>query len=301
MKQDIASIYHQVQSILSPFGYKVESVDKPWRHTVAIVSKNGKKYHFKLAQDKEVSTKTRNEVFWNRQIKEIKLSVNLSFDVPEIVLDGEVDDNYWFLATFVDGQPLASVNNSDTKLLEGNLTRITKICEEIIKLPLSPDLLKLTEKYKVNLKEKMLQKMDEWARKTRADVSPLISYFEKNCKQIEYAPLHGDFVPWHIFETPDKKLFLIDAEASNFCGVKFYDVAYFYHRIYTKFKRPDIANEFLQIFSNQFSMTQEEKKAFMCVLSQRLIGGYMDSESDNITSIKLQDELKEKLLDNSLI
>jgi len=132
------------------------------------------------------------------------------------------------------------------------------------------------------------------------NVDDLYDFIEKRIEYGLKAPQHGDFVPWHIFITNENKLFLIDGEHSRIAGFKFYDIAYFYHRVYTKLKRPDIANKFLEEFNNIYQFSKADKECLGLILAQRVIGGYFDSSKCGEKNVCLHDELKRKILEGKI-
>ena len=126
-------------------------------------------------------------------------------------------------------------------------------------------------------------------------------FIEDRINSFQTAPAHGDFVPWHILIDSERKLYVIDGEHSGITRVKFYDLAHFYHRVYTKLKRVDIADEYIKQFIKIWKFNEKDRECARMVIAHRLIGGYFDAQTDKITSIELQDELKARLLENKVI
>ena len=92
------------------------------------------------------------------------------------------------------------------------------------------------------------------------------------------------------------ELYLIDGEHGKVKGLKFYDLVYFYIRLYTKLCRPDIADKFLKLLSNSYKFTSTERILFYILLAQRAIGGYYDATNDGKTDLSFLHELREKVL-----
>ena len=137
---------------------------------------------------------------------------------------------------------------------------------------------------------------EEWSDSSGKDTKKLLRFIKERKDDVEIGAIHGDFTPWAIMKNKNKDYYLIDSEAAQMGGLKYYDVAYFYHRVYTKLKRPDLAEIFLNSFKEISKWTEQDEKAFAPVLASRIMGGYFDSRRDKITSVELNGEMEKKLL-----
>ncbi len=290
-----------VENYFGKKGYVLSNLHQPWRHLVGKAVIDSKTYFLKLAAFPEVSPLTENEFSWNNFINS---EVNdFPVKVPKVYNSGKLDQLFWYIGEYVEGHELVKVENKDdVQLLITNLGKIALTAEKIIKMDTIPDeFTKGNEDInEITLSQKILEKVKEWSTKTSTNTTNLIEYIESYINHVQIAPIHSDFVPWHFIITKNNSLYLIDGERARLKGIKFYDVAYFYHRVYTKLKRPDIADKFLDEFRQVYKFLDEDNYCFKLILAQRIVGGYMDAESDNITSLKLQKELEKRLLNGKI-
>lgn len=290
----------QVSSFFEEHNFTVEQVRKPWRHIVGKLEKDGEPFYFKMAAWPEINPKTQNEVAWNNLVNSRELILPLK--VPQIIETGTWQDCFWYISEFVDGQELAQpFDSTHIDTLEAQLSTIANCMETIITFN-SPVLLpKDQENEGKDIRDVFQEKLTLWKKDiTTTDIEPLWHFLHERIDSFTLAPIHGDFVPWHILHS-ENGTYLIDGEHAAMKGIKFYDVAYFYQRIYTKLKRPEIAHKFLKIFQETHKFTQQDVQCFEAILAQRVIGGYLDAQSDNITSVELQHELGKKLLTAELL
>jgi hypothetical protein len=275
-------------------------LEQEWRHVTGSVVKNGITMFFKLASTEKVAKKTKNEFEWNKLINSKRA---LPIAIPRNYESGNYNGLFWFTSEYIDGKPIAIVSQKEkTKSLENNLAKIALTSKSILEMNTKKRLPNdETDTNKREDRQKIfLDRMKHWMNQFDNDVDDLYAFIKERIRFIQKAPSHGDFVPWHIFMTGDKKLFLIDGEHSKAVGFKFYDVAYFYHRVYTKLKRPDIAANFLGEFINIYPFIERDKECFRLVLAQRIIGGYMDAKNDSRISIELQHELMDRVLEDRI-
>jgi hypothetical protein len=289
----------EVEQFLREMGYEVVRLEQPWRHVTGVVNKEGKKYFFKMASSQAVGLKTRNEYFWDKLLNE--RGVDLPLKIPKVYESGEWRELFWFISDLVEGRLLASPQRAvDDDLLSNNLETIAKGAEAIMNLPIDIDLPNNADLSLEERKENFLSRIREWMEQFPQDVSKLYEFIKENVEAYLSAPSHGDFAPWHILADGDNHLTLIDGEHGKINGVKFYDVAYFYHRVYTALQRPDLADKFLQFYLNIHPMTPAEKLCFKVILAQRVIGGYFDAHNDK-TETAIHDELAERVLNDEIM
>ncbi len=277
-------------------GYRVLSLEQKWRHVTGHLKEGEGDLFLKMASTPGIATRTANEASWNRAVVE-KLAVK----IPKVVKEGEWNGLFWMLTEYVDGIELAKAEGTtDMGLLTENMDLIAQTAVDILNLKNLPLLPKEKAEPLEPLGQKFMENIAGWKEKIHLDVAALYDYVERGIASLQTAPCHGDFVPWHFLFDKSGQVFLVDGEAARSQGVKFYDVAYFYQRVYTKQKRPEMASKFLDLFKNKFPMTGQDQENFRVVLAQRLIGGYLDAETDKITSVELQNKLKEELLGGAI-
>ena len=289
-----------ITKYLQTNGFSSIKLQQQCRHITGSVVKNRIIQFFKLASTVEVAERTKNEFKWNELINNTK---GLTISVPKNYESGEYKGLFWLTCKFAEKAPLADASQTDkTKKLEKNLNKIALTAADILNIKtniLLPNDKKETEEK--DMQKVFLDRLKHWMSLFDKDVDDLYRFIEKRMKFAQIAPSHGDFVPWHMLTTKNNKLLLIDGEHSKIEGFKFYDVAYFYHRVYTKLKRPDIADSFLKEFNNIFSFNKSDKECFRLILAQRVIGGYMDAKYDLLTSVEHQNTLMNNILDDKIL
>lgn len=291
----------EVKDYFTAKDYEPISVEQVWRHVTGILRKEDKDYFLKLASTTGVAERTRNEFEWNNLISSLPENQKLPVLIPQNYDSGEFKGLFWFLSDYAGKKLLVRPEDkNETGGLEKELPVIAETARKIIDIKTDLTLPLDKEIAEEERKEKFFKKLEHWAEETPKDVTKLITFIKERFDYLQIAPSHGDFVPWHFVQSDEGKLFLVDGEHAHVLGLKFYDVAYFYHRVFTKLKRPDIADRFLGEFGGLYEFSEEEKELFKFVLAQRLVGGYFDAEKDGITSVALQDQLKTRLLQGKL-
>jgi hypothetical protein len=113
------------------------------------------------------------------------------------------------------------------------------------------------------------------------------------------------FVPWHMHDDGFPNFVLVDIEHAGVDRPYHYDLAYFYHRAYTKLLSPELARQFLSLFlaSNTESHFFEY---FLPQLTSRVIGGFNDHIRDkdyldsNAKIIKHSNDLLDRVFSRDL-
>lgn len=290
----------RVEEYLHSHGYSNISLEQRWRHVTGRVSKHGVSFFFKLASSPGVASKTRNEFIWNQVVGKHLASSPIA--IPKSYECGTYNDLFWFTSEYIDGRPIVEANaRSDAPKLRGYFDDIVETLSQILKVD-ETMMLPNDEAKPQNRHEATFQFLDEtrhWIEQSGVENDQLFRFIQENMQYAQIAPSHGDFTPWHVLETDDGKLFLIDGEHGKLRGSKFFDVAYFYHRVFTGLERPDVAEEFLAAFDNQYKMTKNDKKCFRLILAKRVIGGYFDAKNNN-QETQMHDLLRAKVLNNDL-
>ncbi len=275
-------------------GYKVKKLEQKWRHVTGEVLFENEKLFLKLASTKDVGERTKNEKQFNENANTVWKKYLKVFKIPKIFDEGMYDDRYWFVGEFVFGKPLAEVNQK-SDIEEKDLLKAAEIAKNLIDLT---DLC-LFPKDKEHLRElwknRIVNMSKEWAKNIKRDSKKLLQFIEENKVDVDLAMSQGDFTPWHVMKTKNE-YYLIDSEAAQVSGLKHYDAAYFYHRVYTKLRRPDLAEIFLKKYHEIVGWTEENTRQFALVLASRIVGGYFDAEKDGVTSIELNKQLENNLL-----
>lgn len=276
-------------------GYRVVKLEQPWRHVTGQVKFENEKLFLKLAGTKEIGERTRNEKAFNEKANSVWKKYIKTFRSPKIFDEGYFQDKYWFVGEFVFGKPPAGVGVKRSDIEEKDLLRAAEIAKNILELTNITVLPKDRDHLKEYWAERIVRISGEWNKNNRDKHDKIIQFIEERKNKIEIGACHGDFTPWAIMKTKKDEYFLIDSEAAQMGGLKYYDVAYFYHRVYTKLKRPDLAEIFLEKFKKINQWMDKDNEAFKPVLAGRIMGGYFDAERDGVTSVELNREMEEKL------
>lgn len=94
---------------------------------------------------------------------------------------------------------------------------------------------------------------------------------------------HGDFNPWHIFDK-DGEWIIFDGENSSVNKARFYDLAYFYSRVFTRAQNRSVPTKLLTEFVNGVDMSEADfLESFLPLLTSRSLGIFLDAEHDKPT------------------
>jgi len=279
-------------------GYKVKKLEQPWRHVMGEVLFENEKLFLKLASTPGIGERTANEAAWNKNANTVWKKYISTFKTPKMFDEGFCEGKYWFIDEFVFGKPLIELKQQKSDISEVDLITAAEIAKNILEITDLCMLAKDRGHLRATWKNRIMDISREWSINTKTDTSKLLRYIEEHRNDVEIGACHGDFTPWAIMKTKKNEYYLIDSEAAQMGGLKYYDVAYFYHRVYTKLKRPDLAKIFLEKFKEMINWTENDEVAFRPVLASRIMGGYFDGERDRVTSMELNKELETNLMDS---
>lgn len=285
----------EVETALTERGYTVLTLEKIWRHFTGKVEKDGRLGFFKMSTTPDVVPFTKNEYAWNAMLTDQPLNADIR--TPRNYDVGELNGLFWFVSEYVDGSLLASPDEpSRVEDLRRRLPEIVRLVRAIVEYPVSavlPSDSKLSDEER---KTRFWERIAEWEKRSQRDLSVLKSFIRQREGFWLEAPHHGDFVPWHLIMNAMSQMYLVDGEHSRTRGVKFYDLAYCYHRIFTKLMAPELADELLKEFQQIYQFSDQDRECFRMILAQRIIGGYSDAAQDERVSVDHQDELAARLL-----
>lgn len=286
-------------------GYQVESLEQLWRHVTGRAVRDGRQYFFKAATSESIGKLTAVEPAWYRQVSD-RLTPDVPFIVPEVAQEGTVEmpdgtGRYFYVCDFIEGAQLATKYPPNVRNLGDWIERIAK---SVVFLQ---GLHGITVKGKPadpapGRADGYQKKFREWAEESGLDLSDLLAIAAELRQTYEPAHNHGDFVPWHMLEA-DKRFVLIDAEHASVTKPKYYDIAYFYHRVYTAAKSPALAKAFLRAANNELPKREQAAfmKKFRPVLAGRTIGGFWDLKQGDRTDISFHDALRRDVLRDDIL
>lgn len=282
---------------ISQAGFEVIEHTKPWRFVRGTAKKNGATYFFKISpDDPELAQRLQKQASFDQIIgQEIdKASVKPPFRVPQVVQTRFTDTSNWMISEHFAGDLLATWTPArEPKSLENWLDKITdalvfldSLISNNIQLVNDPPSTK-------TFNERMVTFMQKWSEEPLKQKLITVEELVNLTQIMADAPIlpeqlqHGDFVPWHMIDLGNS-FGLIDSEAASTHKARFYDVAYFYHRIFTKLWQPKLARKFLKTFLDKTPSGEADfQKYFLPLLAPRAIGGLFDyanpaHESDNL-------------------
>ena len=255
----------KVRLFFNGLSYEVIEITQLWRHIHGKLKKGNDIFFFKMSSTKDIGERTQNEVSWNKQLK-IKIAERKVdfFDVPEIYEEGFFEDKFYYISSFHSGEFLASKYPLNTKNLHSWLEQIVKV--NIFFLEINDCKCKRDEN-NLSFNESWAETFNRilnWYEEVKQHNLDEVLDVVKELKNTYWPALnHGDFVPWHMMQE-GKKFMLIDAEHASSLSPKYYDVCYFYHRVYTSAQSPSLAKKYLKRIYE--SIANEDKKSFFKTL-----------------------------------
>lgn len=271
--------------------FTVVSIRQGWRHVQAHLQKAGKDFSFKMASSTGIGPRTKNEVAW---LKALEPSSDGLLNVPKIYQTGSWQGLFYFLAEFIDGSPLSDENSTELSRFFQFIDQVAEICMSITRLTLSDLPRDRDPNDTLSQPQAIANRLEKWSDELELlDLKPLVELAKPLTTKFIPAPCHGDFVPRHMLQQ-QVKIWLIDCEAGSARAPKFYDCAYCFHRLYTKFGQPEIAFQFLDLILQKLSPGEREEfyRQFIPVLALRTIGGYRDHHLEDGTKIELHHQLQ---------
>jgi len=296
----------KIENHFSKNGYNVLNLQQLWRHMHGKLEKDNKIFFLKMASTPDIGERTQNEVSWNRQIHDLIVESGIDyFDVPEIYESGEYEKKFYYLSSYHDGSLLASKNPPDTERLDQWLDKILKsnlfflsLQKQDLRLQRDQGSEDLTKKW-----DEFFKKIQGWHQEVEEHRLQEILEAVKNLKDT-YEPgvNHGDFVPWHMIQDGEKFI-LIDGEHASTQSPRYYDVCYFYHRLYTSAQNPELAKSYLNKIRSQLHEGEKNKfdLSIKPILAARIIGGFWDAKTDERDDISYHKSLRDDFLKNNLL
>jgi hypothetical protein len=260
-------------------GYSILNLDQRWRHVHGVLNRDNRNLFLKLASTAEIGVRTKNEVSWNDAVADKLLeSSGGKIIVPKIRQTGSFNGRFFYLADYYEGDLAADHDPPRTESLSERLSSLVLLAIHLNKLS-DDSLWYATEPLaKEELVRLFFDDVDRWQRSSGRDDLGVLREFVEPLRQ-HYLPRlsHGDFVPWHVILN-EEKMVLIDGEWGWSGRPRYYDVAYFCHRVATSAARPDLAKSFLGEFMSELPESEklDFKAQFIPLIAARSIGGFYD-------------------------
>src|SRR5207249_1902118 len=106
-------------------GYEVLNLGQIWRNAHGRISKDGREYFVKIGSTPDIGESVRNEVAWNQQLNS-RIGTDQSFLVPQIVESGNLDDLYYYVSDFHEGDVISAADKPASTDLPDWLPRIVE-------------------------------------------------------------------------------------------------------------------------------------------------------------------------------
>ena len=294
-----------IENYFSKNGYDILELHQLWRHLHKKPKKDNKIFFLKMASTPDIGERTQNETLWNQQIGSLieKADINY-FDVPKIYESGEYEKKFYYLSSHHDGSMLAFKNPPNTENLDQWIDKIVKsnlfflsLQKQNLNLRRDQDSISSQKKW-----NEFFQRVQSWYLEVKEhQLQEMLESVKKLRDTYELGVNHGDFVPWHMIQDGGKFI-LIDGEHASSQSPRYYDVCYFYHRLYTSAQNPGLAKNYLNKLRNQLS--EEEKNKFDLsikpILATRIIGGFWDAKTDKQDDVSYHNGLRNDFLKNNL-
>lgn len=283
-------------------GFEVVKIGQTWRNVHGLLKKNDELSFLKMGSTAAIGDRVRNETEFNTHMnKKISESGIKSFSTPNIKGTGEFGDLFYYEADYYPGPLLLDaekgVPDAEFESKLGQVGDINMFLLDVPNLDLSRD----QEFAGVSKEERITKYIVTYAQFAEQvqefGMDELVSHVKDFEKTFEYGFNHCDFTPWHLIKDGEK-LILIDGEhASNF-NPKYFDIAYFYHRLYTRPQGADSARKYLDLVRQKLGAEKIEKfnTAIKPILAARIIGGYWDTKTAGETDFSIHDQLKQEFL-----
>lgn len=281
-------------------GYTVQEVGQLSRHGHVVLEHGGQKFFAKVASRPEIGERTANEVSWNQQVGSALVAAGLDqISVPTIHTTGTFEDKFYYITDYIDGPLLATKFPPNTSKLAPWIEQIVDLNITLLKLSNIVPQRDVGDSTTVEQQvASYVSKAGEWASKVpQYDLNELLAIVPQFARTYTPSLNHGDFVPWHMIQHSNGFV-LIDGEHASGNGPRYYDIGYFYHRLYTAGESPNLATEYLNHIRHKLPKGERLifEVALRPLLASRIIGGYMDTQIDGVTDLKFHDQLKESFL-----
>jgi len=252
-------IDYQVLAYFENLGFKDICLSSNWRHIVGSVTRDDQRYFVKLATTPDVGKSTQNEYIWNLMMGQKVRFSDPHISIPISYEQGYYNGLFWFTSQFINGEPLAHPKDPyRTQLLEQNLDLIAKTACDLMLLRTDDGLSSGNLRPSSQELASIFSRLESWLADSYYQATDVLAYLKLHANDVAKSPIHGDYVPWHILVDHSNIAYLIDSEHASVDGYKFYDIAYCYHRLYTKFKRPELL--FRQLSQRQGGRESQSKR-----------------------------------------
>lgn len=260
-------------------GYTLTSFSDIGRAYHALAKKGSKKYYVKIAKSRKENILLQNSIIFNKNLSKL----NPPFIVPTITLTGRLLNDYHYrVETEVAGTSFA--------IIESNLSTLQIINPDKY-FPKIYDLIKWLQKQNIDLptsvdrqlgalqrnyKQKIINTMIKWSYNSTPRLADLLKIIQKNISVFKFTTAHRDITPINIIITEQDKVGLIDADLAG-KAPKYYDIAEFYNRLWTRVCQPELAQQFLKSVISELKGNKDYfYNQFFTISAFRAVGNYWE-------------------------
>lgn len=239
----------------------------------------------KIGKGKD-SLQQRNHVLWTKSV-EHTVPKEAPFHIAPILEDGTINGIwYWFTTPFIDGTPFAEKGEDDVSKITSehpeevlsNIILLMRHIENVDALGANDIDARYGALAKKRDRLELLDTAIKWARNDTPYLAELLQLIQANYTYLGTTNAHGDFTDVNLIIDPKGEPVLIDAEISSTHHYKYYDVAEFYNRLFTRSCAPDLAQTFLAKYAASLPVRSRQKflNNFLCLSALRCIGNFME-------------------------
>jgi aminoglycoside phosphotransferase (APT) family kinase protein len=254
------------------------------KHGFYKLQKDGELYFAKYSKDTSVrQSSIATDIWWCILMERLRREHALQVNTPLIVSSGES----WYIARWIDGQPSIRPDSTDPPL-DTYLPQYAAVLAELDSI--KPEWVGTTPPPANNAtpSTQLDRSWDTWSKEplaegliTPAELTAARALLADHQAYLTPQLQHGDFVPWHFLADTAGTLWLIDAEHASLHKPRFYDLAYMYSRIFTRFHDSYHASQLLTLFMQKRQLTPEVLyPALLPIITSRAIGMLFDALND---------------------
>lgn len=257
------------------------TLEQHGRYAHGVVACDNTPMFIKIASSPGVAQAARNEVRWNRCLSK---NGKRPFFVPKIYEAGYLGEHYFFCSEICTGKPIADYNIKTSAAERSAMKWLNKIVDITFSLMELPKNRFVWDSIYLRLKNpgKRYFRRSLWYQKelrsSKLQLEEVLEMAQPICSLYRPGISHGDFTPWHLIEESKSKVALIDGEMASSTRPRFYDAAFFYQRVYTALKWPNLAKAYLSKVRSQIPQRQRNTfdKEIYALLAERVLGSYWD-------------------------
>ena len=291
-------------------GFEVVDMKQTWRCVHGVVQKDGVASFFKMGSSAGISDRIRNEVGFNTGLnEEIAKRGITNFVTPNIGGTGKYGDLFYYVADYYPGELLLNSNQDAPGLeFDGKLAQVADINMSLLGMPKLdlPRDQEFSGMNEENCANKMIETYSAFATQVEdLGMEKLVAVLKEFRNNFNFGLNHGDFTPWHLIKNDNNSRWvLIDSEHASNNDPKYYDIAYFYHRLYTSAHGADAARKYLDLIKERLGgpeKIEEFWRSIRPILAARIIGGYWDAKTGGATNYLIHDQLKQEFLSGTTL